>query len=295
MKILHYFKKSKKESFCLLCSSLLLFSTAVSQTKTTTIDYGSYSGAGLNENTCTAFLNAVPVNVLVNGVSGYTLTHTSTLGTQRYFQSKGSIDLPVVWFANVAGASGYSISYPFKDGYSYTISITGRNGSGNISIGLWWEAGNIPQVQAADYCYPQSYGTEFSDILTYGKEIAYNSTVTTYPFNFTINGNPQNYLNFLSSSFGPATDVKSVSINKIEILETAPSSLSCSLPAPTGVTNTVNPDYSSTLSWSPVAGAFQYKVSISDLHNGVETDTNNCSDNIHGEHSIPVGAHGPQL
>jgi len=91
----HYFEKVSKELLCLACCVLLLFSTALPQTKTTTIDYGSYSGVGLSENDCNAFMNFPNVHVRVNGLDGYTLTHYSTVGGQRYFQSKGTVDLPV--------------------------------------------------------------------------------------------------------------------------------------------------------------------------------------------------------
>jgi len=267
----HYFEKVSKELLCLACCVLLLFSTALPQTKTTTIDYGSYSGVGLSENDCNAFMNFPNVHVRVNGLDGYTLTHYSTVGGQRYFQSKGTVDLPVLFFSTTKLSSGYSTDFPVKSGYSYKISVTAScsDTAYNADMILYVQP-TLPNVEAGPYCDPQGVPSGFNDLIAHGYPAAFNRTNTVNFPQFTIATGYNGYLNMLADL--PGYSNLSLSIHKITIEETAPDNISCSLSAPVNLSYSFNPDNTTSLSWSPVANAFQYLVTVNDTHNGVTTE-----------------------
>ena len=216
-------------------------------------------------------MNFPNVHVRVNGLDGYTLVHYSTLGGQRYFQSKGTVDLPVLWFQTTKLNSGYSTDFPVKSGYSYKISVTAScsNTDYNADLIIYVQP-TLTNVEPGSYCDPQGAPSGFIDLITHGYPEAFNKTNTvTYP-KFTIATGYNGYLNMLADL--PGYNNLSLSIHKITIEETAPDNISCSLPAPGNLSYSFNPDNTATLSWSPVANAFQYLITVNDTHNGVTTE-----------------------
>jgi hypothetical protein len=246
------------------------FFVSYSQTKTITIDYSSYSAAGLTS-VCNVFSSPTQVSVLENGVPGYTLTHTSVLGTTRYISSTGSIDLPCFNAGPLyTGGTVYAISYPFQNGYTYSISVTASANASSSELidvtGLITKT--LPGTSTATTCVAAYYPPSFTPLLS-AQYFRANTTVATYTFNTqTIAGDGYNYFNLLSGMEQFIADIKSISIYKVQIIETAPSNLTCSLPAPTGVMATTNTDNSTAFSWNAVSGAWQYKINIADVHNG---------------------------
>ena len=271
----NYLIRQHRAIVSLIVPFSFLISSVCAQTKTTVIDFSTFSGVGLSENVCNVFAPSTNVNVQINGVGGYTLPHYSTLGTQRYFQSKGTVDLPCADLGGNSVASAIAIQYPFKSGYTYTLTITASNGGVKVpNLGLWANISlTLPdqQQQQGASCFSGFPTPGFADVLQNAQEISYGQdfSTVTLPAVTIPGGLNYNYINLISAMLTTAADVFSVNLRSIQIVETAPSNITCALPAPASASYSINPDYTTTFSWSPVSNAFQYRISVTDIHNGV--------------------------
>lgn len=190
---------------------LFLYSN-IASSQNVIIDYSTFSSSDCN-------IFRTPVNI--NGIS-----HQTTIGSPQYNTSTQAIKMNFDYFNN-SGQKGteFKISYNVKQGYKYTIKVTGRNTSSySVRTGLkvsFGDNGGNSLCNGVSLITGTTSGTTANTSLQF-QSTNFNENIWYFNLGMTSSSNHIRFATY--SDFIASPQLQTIEIKRIEIIETAPTS-----------------------------------------------------------------------